>query len=186
MVTGWSYLVGSNGVPASCISCTSALPREVTRREICPTVPSFISGCGGSTVIGPFHVPARDFSWVKDFCASEGAGWFAEVCISCWASAMVARHSRTKASRNRSFIFILLANLGQCDAVVLLYLTITLNKCQEFFQNIMGMFLHPGRRSDSSNLRTPGIDFREDRFPTSRQSDGRLGFCGGQPPLGEP
>src|SRR5215469_5301637 len=126
MVTGWSYLVGSSGVPASCISCTSALPREVTRREICPIVPSFISGWGGSTVIGPFHVPARDFSWVKEFCAAEGAGWVAEVCISCWASAIVARPSRTIAIRNRDFMLILLQILAPvkgANSVILHYNT---------------------------------------------------------------
>src|ERR1700722_1896641 len=70
MVTGWSYLVASNGVPASWNSCTRAFPREVTRSERCILAPD-ISGASG-TVTGPSHSPARFFRVVKDFCASDG------------------------------------------------------------------------------------------------------------------
>src|SRR5208282_2726659 len=96
MVTGWSYLVASNGVPASWNSCTRAFPREVTRSERCIGLPPDISGISG-TVTGPSHSPARLFMVVKDFCASD------------WEKATVESDSRTTDSIKRwDFIFILL------------------------------------------------------------------------------
>src|ERR1019366_1981896 len=70
IVTGWSYFVASNGVPASWNSCTRAFPREVTRSEACIGLPPDISGISG-TVTGASHSPARVFMVVKDFCASD-------------------------------------------------------------------------------------------------------------------
>src|SRR5712691_3668038 len=96
MVTGWSYLVASNGVPASWNSCTSACPREVTRSEACIGLPPDICGISG-TVTAPSHSPARLFMVVKDFCASD------------CAKARVERHIRTTDSRKRwDVMFILL------------------------------------------------------------------------------
>src|SRR6266496_3675984 len=96
MVTGWSYLVASSTVPASCISCTSALPREVTRNEISES--DFPISCiGGSTVTGPCHFPAKVFMVSKDFCASDfGAVVF---CASVWAKATAVSASRTTIKR---------------------------------------------------------------------------------------
>src|SRR5260370_14525071 len=105
MVTGWSYLVASNGVPASCISCTRTFPREVTRSERCVGLPPDISGISG-TVTGPSHSPARLFTVVKDFCASDGRGATQDFCASDWAKATVATATRTTNSIKRSdFMF---------------------------------------------------------------------------------
>src|ERR1700686_630086 len=73
MVTGWSYLVGSKGVPASCISCTRAFPLEVTRSETWMGLFMSISAIGGSSVTEPCQVAARVFSLSKDFWASDWA-----------------------------------------------------------------------------------------------------------------
>src|SRR5271169_2730510 len=108
MVTGWSYLVASNGVPASCISCTRTFPREVTRSEMCVSLPSDHSGISG-TVTEPSHSPARLFMVVKDFCASDGTGATEDFCVSDWARVTVQSDSRTTDSIKRwDFMFILL------------------------------------------------------------------------------
>src|SRR5208283_2806926 len=93
MVTGWSYLVASSGVPASWSSCTSALPLEVTRMEMWRGLPSDISGIS-ATVAEPSHSPARDFMVAKAFCASDGAGAVEDMCgsgfcVCDWAKATV-------------------------------------------------------------------------------------------------
>src|SRR5262245_6818119 len=135
MVTGWSYFVASKGVPASCISCTSTFPREVTRIEISPMVPGFTSGRGGSTVTVPFQVPASAFSCEKDFLPSD-CGWVADVCISCWASATVARSSRAKRITGRRVLMSIspqnVWSQDQALAAILLYLTITLEDVKLF------------------------------------------------------
>src|SRR6516165_10719977 len=94
MVSGWSYLAGSSGVPASFISCTSAFPREVTRSETCTGL-SPQSGCGGSAVTGPCQVPARVFNVSNDFCASDGALLSLDLCASDCAKAMMANNTKT-------------------------------------------------------------------------------------------
>src|SRR5271169_1194849 len=105
MVTGWSYLVASNGVPASCISCTRTFPREVTRSEMCVSLPSDHSGISG-TVTEPSHSPARLFMVVKDFCASDGTGATEDFCVSDWARVTVQSDSRTTDSIKRwDFMF---------------------------------------------------------------------------------
>src|SRR5580704_2597595 len=101
MVTGWSYLVASNGVAASCISCTSAFPLEVTRSERCILAPD-ISGAS-ATVTGPSHSPARLFMVVNDFCASDGTGVAAST-----AKAVAAIRTNRTESAMRDFILILL------------------------------------------------------------------------------
>src|SRR5260370_32409358 len=104
MVTGWSYRVGSSGFPTSCISCTSAFPREVTRSETCDIVPFPISCSGGSVVIEACQEPARVFSWSKDFCASDF--WVSVFCTPDCAKATVESDSRTTDSIMRSdFMF---------------------------------------------------------------------------------
>src|SRR3979409_1851682 len=110
MVTGWSYLVGSS-FPASLISCTSALPREVTRNETSPIAPLPISFTGGSVVIVACQGPGRVLSGSKGFCASDfGASDF---CASCWANAAVESEIRTTESRRRrDFMLILLEDGG--------------------------------------------------------------------------
>src|SRR5579864_7105215 len=97
MVTGWSTLVGSSTAPASSISCTSALPRDVTRMVTWVGLLLFISGMGGTTLTGPSHLPARVFSSSKDFCASDCAKATVE-------SAITTKQS----SQRNDFIFILL------------------------------------------------------------------------------
>src|SRR5580698_3348945 len=99
MVTGWSYLVASNGVPASCISCTSAFPLEVTRSETCILAPD-ISGASG-TVTTPSHSPARLFKVVKDFCASDG------VVATSAAKAVAATRRNKREIAMRDFMLIL-------------------------------------------------------------------------------
>src|SRR5579863_5506240 len=101
MVTGWSYFVGSNGVPASWNSCTRAFPREVTRSERCILAPD-ISGAS-ATVTGPSHSPARLFMVVNDFCASDGKGAAASA-----AKAEAATRTNRTQSAMRDFMFILL------------------------------------------------------------------------------
>jgi len=60
-------LVESSGVPEACISCTTAFPREVTRREMCTGLSiSGIPCIGGSRVTGPSHSPARLLTVLKD------------------------------------------------------------------------------------------------------------------------
>src|SRR5439155_4637707 len=87
---------------------------------------------GGATVTGPCHVPASDFSSVKDFCASD-CGLVADVCISCWATATVARHSRAKGRiKRRVFMFVLLRNsrpdvITGCDTLLVNYNTTMLS-----------------------------------------------------------
>src|SRR5208282_3395808 len=113
MVTGWSYLVASNGVPASWNSCTRAFPREVTRSERCIGLPPDISGISG-TVTGPSHSPARLFMVAKDFCASDVTGAMEAFCasdlsMSDWAKATVESDIRTTDSiKRRDFMFLLL------------------------------------------------------------------------------
>src|SRR5215472_7342020 len=100
MVTGWSYFAGSSGVPASCISCTSAAPLDVTRMETC-AVSVFMPGCGGSMVVRPSQSPARVFSWVKDLSASD--------VVAGWAKARTGRRITPASSIIRNdFIFVLL------------------------------------------------------------------------------
>src|ERR1700686_2825458 len=104
MVTGWSYFVASNGVPASWNSCTRTFPREVTRSEAC-ILPPDISGISG-TVTGPSHSPARLLMVVKDFCASDSTGATEDFCASCCAKATVESDIRTTDStQRRHFIF---------------------------------------------------------------------------------
>src|SRR5208282_1414217 len=106
MVTGWSYLVASNGVPASWNSCTRAFPREVTRSERCIGLPPDISGISG-TVTGPSHSPARLFMVVNDFCASDGTGATDDFCASDWAKAAVQSNIRTNRTEGAMRDFIL-------------------------------------------------------------------------------
>src|SRR5579864_3323430 len=94
MVTGWSILVGSSTAPASSISWTSALPREVTRMVTWVGLLLFISGMGGTTLTGPSHLPAKVLSSSKDFCASDCAKATVE-------SAITAQQS----SQRNDFIF---------------------------------------------------------------------------------
>src|ERR1700686_3541543 len=93
MVTGWSYFVASNGVPASWNSWTRTFPRDVTRMERC-ILPPDICGISG-TVTGPSHSPARLFTVVKDFCASDGTGTTEDFCASDCVKAMVESDSKT-------------------------------------------------------------------------------------------
>src|SRR3984893_10644895 len=107
MVTGWSYLVASNGVPASWNSCTRTLPREVTRSERCILAPD-ISGASG-TVTGPSHSPARLFMVAKDFCASDGAGATEDFCASdCAKTTVVSNIRPTNSIKRWDFMWILL------------------------------------------------------------------------------
>src|SRR5690349_19573057 len=105
MVTGWSYFIGSKGVPASCISCTSAFPLEVTRSVISSLALS-TSGFDGVAFTEPRQVPARVFSSVKDFCASVSAtGLSAILCPSDCAKATVASNIRaTGGAKQKRFI----------------------------------------------------------------------------------
>src|SRR3979411_1460800 len=108
MVTGWSYLVASNGVPDAFNSCTSVFPREVTRIETWSGLPPDISGTSG-TLTGPSHSPARLFMVAKDFCASDDIGAAEDFCTSVWAKATVDSEIRTTDSIKRwDFMFILL------------------------------------------------------------------------------
>src|ERR1035438_4200755 len=66
-------VIGSSGRSAPVISCTIALPMEVTRREPFTALLS-MSGDGGSVVTRPSQVPARVLSLSKDCFASD---WFA-------------------------------------------------------------------------------------------------------------
>src|SRR5450631_1614689 len=95
------------------ISCMSALPMEVTRSEICMGFPSMV----------PSQEPARDFNWLKDFCASD------------WAKARVESPMRAAESRiRRGFICASFWCGGVCPSRdLLLYLTTTLGTCQMFF-----------------------------------------------------
>src|SRR5258708_4784824 len=103
MVTGWSYLVASNGVPASWSSCTRTFPREVTRSERC-ILPPDICGASG-TVTVPSHSPARLLMDAKDFCASDGTG-ATGFCASVWAKIKVESDIRITDSIIRSdFMF---------------------------------------------------------------------------------
>ncbi len=71
MVTGSSLpLVGSSDLPAGTISCINASPPEVTRIDT-RTRMLFISGISGTTVAGPSQFPARVFTCLKAFCASD-------------------------------------------------------------------------------------------------------------------
>src|ERR1700722_16068668 len=82
-------VIGSSALPAILISCISALPMEVTRRETCMGLPSKV----------PSQEPAKVFNSSKDFCASD------------CAKATVERLIRTTGSRKRrDFIFILLSS----------------------------------------------------------------------------
>src|SRR3954447_447777 len=119
MVTGWSKCAGSSALPGSYISCTSALPREVTRRfrSRMASLPPF--GIGGSIVTFPFHEPASDLSWVNDFWASD------------WANAASVKVARARARMGRSgFMKHLLA------CAVLLYSTTTLRHTSRDVSNV--------------------------------------------------
>src|SRR5436305_7844220 len=74
MVIG-SSLVGSSGVPGSFISCTSALPLEVTRNVTYMGLSSMAAFAEGRSVVTePFHEPAKVFSLSNVFLASDWAG----------------------------------------------------------------------------------------------------------------
>src|SRR5271170_4205820 len=111
-------VMGSSDLPDMLISCMSALPMEVTRRETCIGLPSTL----------PSHEPARSFKLSKDFCASD------------WAKAAVESPSNTTASRKR-FMLLLLTQPGSHggdalgSTVILNYNTISLSR--DFF------FSHP-------------------------------------------
>src|SRR5580704_18629440 len=62
-------VIGSSG-PSPRISCTRALPMEVTRNVTCINLPS-MSEFWGTVVKWPSHEPARLFRLSKDFCASD-------------------------------------------------------------------------------------------------------------------
>src|ERR1700731_2861188 len=120
MVTGWSYFVGSSGFPVSPISCTNALPREVTRSETSPIAPFPISFTGGSVVIVACQEPARGLSWSKDFCASDlgASDWAAGLCASAWAKATAESDNTATESIMRSdFMLILLQRLDRCTVL---------------------------------------------------------------------
>src|SRR5438477_2073054 len=105
MVIG-SSLVGSSGVPGSFISCTSALPLEVTRNVTYMGLPSKAAfAAGRSVVTEPFQEPARVFSLSNDFCASDWAG-LEDFCGSDWAKTPIARNNKKADTVMRSdFIF---------------------------------------------------------------------------------
>src|SRR5947209_2366746 len=105
MVIG-SSLVGSSGVPGSFISCTSALPLEVTRNVTYMGLPSKAAfAAGRSVVTEPFQEPARVFSLSNDFCASDWAG-LEDFCGSDWAKTPMARNNKKADTVMRSdFIF---------------------------------------------------------------------------------
>src|SRR5215831_19135210 len=63
-------VIGSSGLPSILISCTIALPIEVTRSESCACLPS-ISGWGGVVISLPCHEPANVLIKSKDFCPSD-------------------------------------------------------------------------------------------------------------------
>src|SRR3954447_24170956 len=113
MVTGWSYLVGSS-FPVSPISCTRALPREVTRRVTSPMAPLPISFTGGSVVIVARQVPARVLSWSKDFCASDfgASDWAGCLCASAWAKAIAESDNTAMESIMRSDFILNLLQSG--------------------------------------------------------------------------
>src|SRR5437764_15295414 len=93
MVIG-SSLVGSSGVPGSFISCTSALPLDVTRNVTYMGLPSKAAfAAGRSVVTEPFQEPARVFSLSNDFCASDWAG-LEDFCGSDCAKTPMARNNK--------------------------------------------------------------------------------------------
>src|SRR5205807_1573776 len=106
MVIG-SSLVGSSGVPGCFISCTRALPLEVTRNVTYMGLSSMAAFASGrSVVIAPFQVPARVFSLSKDFCASDFG-------LSDWAKTPRENINRVRADSimRRDFISFLLHHL---------------------------------------------------------------------------
>src|SRR6185295_9796199 len=108
MVTGWSYLSGSNGVLAACSSCTTAFPRDVTRIETWSGLPSFIAGMSGTRVTGPSQSPANVFMVSNAFCASDGNALSAGLCASECASATVESDITTNGAKRKGFTIILL------------------------------------------------------------------------------
>jgi len=71
IVTGWSYWVGSNGVPASWNSCTRTFSsRGDAHREV-EWLDVAVAAAGRSVFTGPSQSPAMLFIVSKDVCASD-------------------------------------------------------------------------------------------------------------------
>src|SRR5215472_16412890 len=65
-------VIGSSCLPSIFISCTTALPMEVTRRESCACLPLAV-GSTGMVVRKPSQEPDRVLIVSNDFCASDCA-----------------------------------------------------------------------------------------------------------------
>src|SRR6187549_3797022 len=65
-------VIGSSGIPATLISCRTALPLEVSRIVTCTTLVCK-SGVGGTVVTVPSHSPAKAFILLKEAAASDWA-----------------------------------------------------------------------------------------------------------------
>src|SRR5450755_2831060 len=118
-------VIGSSGRSIPFISCTRALPMEVTRSVAWTALPS-MSGSTGMVVTWPSHVPARVLSLSKDCLASD---WFAPerfpperfasgCFMSDWANVKVESAATTAANSNlrKGLIFILLDSLNFDDS----------------------------------------------------------------------
>src|SRR5271154_2447481 len=90
-------VMGSSGLPSPLISCTIALPLEVTRNEACTALPS-MSGAGGMVVTWASHEPAMVFNVSKEFCASDGGA------LASAAKAVATIRTNTTESAMRDFI----------------------------------------------------------------------------------
>src|SRR5215469_9409064 len=101
-------VIGSSGLPSILISCTIALPIEVTRSESCACLPS-TSGSGGVVVTVPCHDPASVLSTAKDFSPFD------------WAKPAAESHIRRTGSTKRSDLigYLLCFSIGR-GALVLL------------------------------------------------------------------
>src|SRR6185312_9265246 len=125
------------------ISCTRALPLEVTRSETCIS-PGSILGFGGSRVARPCQVPARVFSLVKAFCASD-SGAAAWLCAKSKVENEISTTNNVVRSYFMGFISLIFSSgslqpNSSCRSValgnlsdVLLYITITQYPCQGAF-----------------------------------------------------
>src|SRR5262245_21583488 len=123
MVIGWS------GLPEIDISCSSALPMDVTRNPSCANLPC-TAGTAGTVVIGPTHEPATVLSTSKAFCVSVGAPVaVGMVCSPDWGNAALDRVNRPNIS-TKGFICVLLGR-SMCavqlisSCVIVKYNTIT-------------------------------------------------------------
>src|ERR1700722_10128956 len=103
-------VMGSSGLPGKpVISCSRALPMEVTRSVTCRVLPSSSLPVPEST---PSQEPARVFILSKDFCASDfcASGFCGSDCAK--ATADSDTKARTDSIRRKNSCFILLKILS--------------------------------------------------------------------------